>query len=201
MRTTGRVRQGGIHSIYVTVAFYLCLSHSLPLSHSLSIFSLSHSQSLSLTPFQSSMSLPILFYRYESFHSIFCASLLPSAYLLTYPFFYLLLFLVVFRNYLISFCTSFHTSSLKPFLFPPHFLRPYLFLFSSSPLFSSLSLYNIKVMTVCATRGDGARALNLARDQRTSNCGPPQEKFMVFYTVLVLCCVVVYCTALLGCDV
>lgn len=46
---------------------------------------------------------------------------------------------------------------------------------------------------MCATRGDGARALNLARDQRTSNCGPPQEKFMVCYTVLVLFCAVLCC--------
>ena len=54
-------------------------------------------------------------------------------------------------------------------------------------------------MAVCATRGDGARALNLARDQRTSNCGPPQEKFMV--RVLALYCTVVYCCVVMWCMV
>ena len=34
-------------------------------------------------------------------------------------------------------------------------------------------------MNVCAQRGDGLVALEIARDQRTSRCGPPTEKFMV----------------------
>ena len=52
---------------------------------------------------------------------------------------------------------------------------------------------NRKVMTVCANRSDGARALNLARDQRTACCGPPQEKFMVRYTPF---CAVQYSTVI-----
>lgn len=48
---------------------------------------------------------------------------------------------------------------------------------------------------MCANRGDGARALNLARDQRTSNCGPPQEKFMVCYTVFMFTVVLLWCMA------
>ena len=34
-------------------------------------------------------------------------------------------------------------------------------------------------MNVCAQRYDGEMALEIARDQRTSRCGPPTEKFIV----------------------
>ena len=79
--------------------------------------------------------------------------------------------------YLVSTSTLFYLPpSIHPSITPP--LLDYL-----NSNYLSLFTVNRKVMTVCANRGDGARALNLARDQRTACCGPPQEKFMVRYAL------------------
>ena len=45
-------------------------------------------------------------------------------------------------------------------------------------------------MAVCAQHRDGVKALEVARDQRQSACGPPTEKFMVRTYVRVRVCVV-----------